>query len=96
MDKLNRNRYFFCKKPKRINSVLNGRKNPGQNSYPFQRDNPLTIPVYGTGSAGTETCSVKLVELGDWVMVCVNGVFGTRMSDIVNLIGGRFIRVDGD
>jgi alanine-glyoxylate transaminase/serine-glyoxylate transaminase/serine-pyruvate transaminase len=28
--------------------------------------------------------------------VCVNGVFGTRMSDIVNRLGGRLIRVDGE
>jgi alanine-glyoxylate transaminase/serine-glyoxylate transaminase/serine-pyruvate transaminase len=37
---------------------------------------------------------VNLVEPGDEVVVCVNGVFGTRMSDIVNRIGGRLIRVD--
>jgi alanine-glyoxylate transaminase/serine-glyoxylate transaminase/serine-pyruvate transaminase len=60
----------------------------------FQTDNPLTIPVSGTGSAGMETCFVNLVEPGDEVVVCVNGVFGTRMSDIVGRIGGRLIRVD--
>ena len=30
-----------------------------------------------------ETCFVNLIEPGDEVVVCVNGVFGTRMSDIV-------------
>ena len=43
-----------------------------------------------------ETCFVNLVEPGDEVVVCVNGVFGTRMSDIVNRIGGELIRVDGE
>lgn len=62
----------------------------------FQTDNPLTIPVSGTGSAGMETCLVNLIEPGDEVVVGVNGVFGTRMSDIVNRIGGRLIRVDGE
>ena len=62
----------------------------------FQTENPLTIPVSGTGSAGMETCFVNLVEPGDEVVVCVNGVFGTRMSDIVNRIGGQLIRVDGE
>ncbi len=62
----------------------------------FQTENPLTIPVSGTGSAGMETCFVNLVEPGDEVVVCVNGVFGTRMSDIVNRLGGKLIRVDGE
>ncbi len=62
----------------------------------FQTENALTIPVSGTGSAGMETCLVNLVEPGDEVVVCVNGVFGTRMADIVNRIGGRLIRVDAE
>ncbi len=62
----------------------------------MQTDNPFTIPVSGTGSAGMETCFVNLVEPGDEVVVCVHGVFGTRMSDIVERIGGKLIRVDGE
>jgi len=62
----------------------------------FQTKNALTIPVSGTGSAGMETCFVNLVEPGDEVLVCVNGVFGTRMCDIVNRIGGKLIRVDAE
>ncbi len=62
----------------------------------FQTQNPLTMPVSGTGSAGMETCFVNLVEPGDEVVVCVNGVFGTRMADIVNRLGGKLIRVDGE
>ena len=62
--------------------------------YLFKTENQLTIPVSGTGSAGMETCFVNLVEPGDEVVVCVNGVFGTRMSDIVGRLGGKLIRVD--
>jgi len=62
----------------------------------FQTENALTIPVSGTGSSGMEACFVNLVEPGDEVVVCVNGVFGTRMSDIVNRIGGKLVRVDGE
>jgi len=62
----------------------------------FQTEHPLTIPVSGTGSAGMETCFVNLVEPGDEVVVCVNGVFGTRMVDIVNRLGGELIRVDAE
>ncbi len=61
----------------------------------FKTNNSLTLPVSGTGSAGMETCLVNLVEPGDEVVVCVNGIFGTRMADIVQRIGGKLIRVDG-
>jgi len=64
--------------------------------FVFQTQNELTIPVSGTGSAGMETCFVNLVEPGDEVVVCVNGVFGTRMSDIVVRLGGRLIRVEAE
>lgn len=62
--------------------------------YLLQTENEFTIPVSGTGSAGMETCFVNLIERGDEVVVCVNGVFGTRMSDIVGRIGGQLVRVD--
>jgi alanine-glyoxylate transaminase/serine-glyoxylate transaminase/serine-pyruvate transaminase len=62
----------------------------------FQTENALTIPVSGTGSAGMETCFVNLVEPGDEVVVGVNGVFGTRMCDIVNRLGGKLTRVDAE
>ena len=47
----------------------------------FQTSNPLTFPVSGTGMAGMETVIVNLVEPGDEVIVCINGVFGGRMKD---------------
>jgi alanine-glyoxylate transaminase/serine-glyoxylate transaminase/serine-pyruvate transaminase len=47
----------------------------------FQTTNPLTFPVSGTGMAGMEAVVVNLVEPGDEVIVCVNGVFGGRMKD---------------
>jgi alanine-glyoxylate transaminase/serine-glyoxylate transaminase/serine-pyruvate transaminase len=62
--------------------------------YVLQTQNEFTIPVSGTGSAGMETCFVNLLEPGDEVVVCVNGVFGTRMSDIVNRLGARLIKVE--
>ena len=62
--------------------------------YLFQTENPFTIPVSGTGSAGMETCFVNLVEPGEEVVVCINGVFGMRMADIVKRLGGQLIRVD--
>jgi alanine-glyoxylate transaminase/serine-glyoxylate transaminase/serine-pyruvate transaminase len=48
----------------------------------FQTKNKLTLAVSGTGSAGMETCVVNLIEPGDTMLVCVNGVFGQRMKDV--------------
>src|SRR5438874_1881330 len=48
----------------------------------FRTQNRLTFPVSGTGSAGMETCVVNLIEPGDKMVVCVNGVFGQRMTDV--------------
>lgn len=62
----------------------------------FQTGNALTMPVSATGSAGMEACLANLVECGDEVVVAVNGVFGTRMCDIVTRIGGKLVRVDGE
>lgn len=48
----------------------------------FRTQNALTLAVSGTGSAGMETCVVNLIEPGDRMLVCVNGVFGMRMADV--------------
>lgn len=56
--------------------------------YAFQTKNALTFPVSGPGSAGMETCFANLVEPGDKVIVCVNGVFGGRMRENVVRCGG--------
>src|SRR5207245_11163143 len=47
----------------------------------FQTKNPLTFPVSGTGMAGMECVAVNLIEPGDEVLVCGNGVFGGGMRD---------------
>jgi alanine-glyoxylate transaminase/serine-glyoxylate transaminase/serine-pyruvate transaminase len=54
----------------------------------FQTENKLTFPVSGPGSVGMETCFVNLVEPGDKVIVCINGVFGGRMLENVKRAGG--------
>ena len=56
--------------------------------YAFQTKNSLTFPVSGPGSVGMETCFVNLVEPGDKVIVCRNGVFGGRMIENVERCGG--------
>lgn len=61
--------------------------------HAFQTENALTIPVSAPGSAGMESCFVNLVEPGDKVIVCQNGVFGGRMRENVERIGATAIMV---
>ena len=51
--------------------------------------NQLTFPVSGTGMAGMECVAVNLVEPGDEVLVCINGVFGARMKDVMERCGAK-------
>lgn len=53
----------------------------------FRTKNELTMAVSGTGSAGMEACVVNLLEPGDEAGVCVNGVFGGRMKDVMERTG---------
>jgi len=53
----------------------------------FRTENRLTMAVSGTGSAGMEAVIVNLVEPGDRVLVCANGVFGGRMVDVARRAG---------
>jgi alanine-glyoxylate transaminase/serine-glyoxylate transaminase/serine-pyruvate transaminase len=60
----------------------------------FRTANPFTIAISGTGSAGMEAALVNLLEPGDTAVVCVAGVFGTRMADIVERTGAKLVKVE--
>ena len=60
----------------------------------FRTENKMTLAVSGTGSAGMACCVVNLIEPGDSMVVCVNGVFGARMVDVAERAGAKVTRVD--
>jgi alanine-glyoxylate transaminase/serine-glyoxylate transaminase/serine-pyruvate transaminase len=62
--------------------------------YAFRTKNEMTMVVSAPGSAGMETCFVNLVEPGDKVIVCQNGVFGGRMKENVERCGGEPVVVE--
>lgn len=64
--------------------------------FVFQTKNYLTIPMSGTGSAGMETCLVNLLEPADKALICINGVFGTRMKDIIERCGAVPIVIEAE
>ncbi len=58
--------------------------------------NAVTFPVSGTGSAGMEATFVNLVEPGDRVLILVNGVFGTRMTDVAGRLGAEVDTIEAE
>jgi len=62
--------------------------------YVFETENRVTVPISATGSAGMEAALVNVIEPGDDVIVCINGVFGERMRDIIGRAGGKPIVVE--
>ena len=62
--------------------------------YAYQTDNALTFPASGPGSVGMEMAFVNMVEPGDKVIVCRNGVFGGRMIENVERCGGTAVVVE--
>lgn len=62
--------------------------------YAWQTDNPLTIPISGTGSAAMEATLANLVEPGDRVLVGCNGYFGERMVDMAGRYGAEVHRLE--
>lgn len=62
--------------------------------YAFQTENELTFPLSAPGSAGMEACLVNLLEPGETAVICRNGVFGNRMTEIAHRAGARVVNVD--
>jgi alanine-glyoxylate transaminase/serine-glyoxylate transaminase/serine-pyruvate transaminase len=60
----------------------------------FRTENAMTMAISATGSAGMESTVVNLIEPGDSMVVCVNGVFGARMVDVAERAGAAVTRVD--
>ena len=64
--------------------------------YCFQTENKLTFVLSGPGSVGMEASFVNIVEPGDKVVICINGVFGGRMQSICDRMGATAITIDNE
>src|SRR5699024_4045077 len=60
----------------------------------FLTDNELTMPISGPGSAGQEATIVNLLEPGDTIVVCINGVFGGRLAEMARRAGAEVVAVE--
>jgi alanine-glyoxylate transaminase/serine-glyoxylate transaminase/serine-pyruvate transaminase len=59
-------------------------------------ESSLALPLSATGSAGMEACFANLLERGDSAVIAVQGVFGERMTQVVERMGARAIRVEAE
>lgn len=71
-------------------------KTKGLLQYIFQTKSELTMPISAPGSSAMEACFVNLLEAGDKVIVCRNGVFGMRMTENVERSGATAITIDDE
>lgn len=55
--------------------------------YAFQTKNEWTFAISGTGHLAMEAAVVNLMEAGDVALVCQNGLWGVRFSDMVERNG---------
>ena len=60
----------------------------------FRTENQMTMAISGTGSAGMECCVVNLIEPGDNMIACQNGVFGGRMADVAERAGANVTKLE--
>jgi len=64
--------------------------------YCMQTQNPLTFVLSAPGSIGMETSLVNLLEPGDKIVICTNGVFGGRMQSICERIGADIVVLENE
>jgi alanine-glyoxylate transaminase / serine-glyoxylate transaminase / serine-pyruvate transaminase len=62
--------------------------------YAFQTNNPLTLPISGTGSAGMESAIANFIEPGDPILIGVNGYFSERLCDMAGRYGAVVQRLE--
>ncbi len=60
----------------------------------FRTKNRMTMAISGTGSAGQEATVTNLVEPGEKVLICINGVFGNRLADMAERAGGEVTKIE--
>jgi alanine-glyoxylate transaminase/serine-glyoxylate transaminase/serine-pyruvate transaminase len=60
----------------------------------FCTKNRMTMAISGTGSAGQEATVTNLVEPGERVLICINGVFGNRLADMAERAGGEVTKIE--
>ncbi|GAB3474920.1 pyridoxal-phosphate-dependent aminotransferase family protein [Nocardiopsis coralliicola] len=56
--------------------------------------NPVTLPLSGTGSLGMEAAFANAVRPGATAVIAVNGLFGRRMCEVARRYGAEVVAVE--
>ena len=60
--------------------------------YVFQTKNQYTLAITGTGHAAMEASIMNIVERGEPILVCDNGLWGKRAREIAERQGERYLK----
>ena len=60
--------------------------------YVFQTKNRYTLAITGTGHAAMEASIMNIVERGEPILVCDNGMWGKRAREIAERQGERYLK----
>ncbi len=60
----------------------------------FRTANPLTLVLSGPGTAGMEAALANLLQPGDRTVVCRNGYFGGRLTEMARRLGAEVSTLD--
>ncbi len=60
----------------------------------YHTDNFMTVPLSSTGTGAMEAACANVLERGDKAIVCRNGFFGDRLSDIAERCGAEVVILD--
>lgn len=60
----------------------------------YHTSNFMTVPLSSTGTGAMEAACANIIERGDTVVVCRNGYFGDRLSEIARRCGAEVHSVD--
>ena len=55
--------------------------------YVWQTKNKMTFAISGTGHSGIEASIMNMTERGEKILICVNGIWGERASELAERIG---------
>ena len=55
--------------------------------YVWQTKNAHTFAISGTGHSGIEASIINMTERGEKILICVNGIWGERASDMAERVG---------
>lgn len=61
----------------------------GQLRQVFRTENPFSMPFSAPATGAMEACLINVLEPGDRVLVCQNGVFGVRLAEMARRCGAE-------